>query len=74
MLRAAATAPAATAATTTPAMASAFVALTRLSGALVTGPRLGAEAGGVVSRFWLRWLAVANLFIAAAGDIAGLAG
>lgn len=65
-------APAASAATTAPAPAPAFVAVAGLSGVLVAGLRLGAEPADVM-RFRLRWLAVADFFIATAGDVAGLA-
>lgn len=65
-------APAASAATTAPAPAPAFVAVAGLSGVLVVGLWLGVEPADVM-RFRLRRLAVADFFIATAGDVAGLA-
>src|SRR5579872_863516 len=66
--------PMAAAATTTPAPAPAVVAVAGLSATFVTGLRLGTERGGALIRVWLRRLVVADLFVAAAGDITRLAG
>lgn len=70
---AAAAAPTATAATTTPTPTPAIIAVARLSAAVITKLRFGTELGGAMIRVRLRWFVVVDFFIAAAGNITGLA-